>query len=182
MVISGTKRQDHRQAEEKYQLYREIVFEEVQKQFPGVIATGITLKDCIEADKWKMFSIENARQNRGAWDWQKEYPYYQNRPNRFEITLRSGNVLCALCYGQTSRHGSRVRMNLIESIPIKPSPLGRRALPVLAFAAATFAEIIGATELWVLDPDPNIENLYMKEGFDSREIYHGKRVGQRRLL
>jgi hypothetical protein len=31
-------RNDHEEVEEKYNLYREIVFEEVEKQFPGVIA------------------------------------------------------------------------------------------------------------------------------------------------
>jgi len=182
MKSNGILRKDHREAEEKYNLYREIVYEEVEKQFPSVTAKGIQLNDCTTADGWKKLALASGRINRGTWDWKKEYPYYQNRPNRFEITLWGGGILSALCYGQTSKHGSKVRMNLIESIPIKPSPLGRRALPVLAFAAATFAEIIGATELWVLDPDPNIEYLYRSEGFGEREIYHCRRVGQRRLL
>ncbi|MBB3063283.1 hypothetical protein [Microbulbifer rhizosphaerae] len=73
-------------------------------------------------------------------------------------------------------------MNLIESIPVRPTPLGMSALPILSYAAAVFADIIGADELWVLDPDPYLEKLYMNEGFSSRTIYHGKRVGQRRIL
>ncbi len=182
MKQNRVMRNDHKEVEEKYNLYREIVFEEVEKQFPGVIAKGIVFKDCVTADSWKKLPVKSGRVNRGTWDWKKEFPYYQNRPNRFEISLWRSGVLCALCYGQTSKHGSKVRMNLIESIPIKPTPLGRRALPVLGFAAATFAEIIGATELWVIDPDPEIEYLYKDEGFGDREVYHGRRIGQRRLL
>ena len=175
-------RKDHQETENRYKLYREIVFEEVETEFPGVTAKGIQIKDCITADRWKDIPAGSSRVMRGTWEWAKEYPHYRNRPNRLEITLWHSGTLCALCYGQTSRHGTRVRMNLIESIPIRPSPLGMRALPVLSFAAATFAEIIGATELWVLDPDVNIENLYKKVGFGNRKTYHGKRIGQRRLL
>jgi len=73
-------------------------------------------------------------------------------------------------------------MNLIEAIPLRPTPLGNRALPVLSFAAAAFAYYIGASEVWVLDPDPRIEALYQREGFGAREPYHGSRIGQRRIL
>jgi L-rhamnose isomerase len=73
-------------------------------------------------------------------------------------------------------------MNLIESIPVRPAPLGMRALPIISYAASVFSDIIGADELWLLDPDPSLESFYMKEGFSSRTIYHGKRVGQRRIL
>jgi hypothetical protein len=46
---------------------------------------------------------------------------------------------------------------------------------LLSFAAAVFAVIVGADELWVLDPDPYLEALYMDEGFSARTIYHGKK-------
>ena len=182
MATNKVLNKQHQEAETRYDMYRKIVFEEVSKQFPGVVAKSINKADCIAADNWKDLPENIGRSTRGSWKWEKEFPYYRNRPNRFEISLWSGNVLCALCYGQTSRHGKNVRMNLIESIPIKPSPLGRRALPVLSFAAATFAEIIGATELWVIDPVEVLEDLYKSEGFGNRETYHGRRVGQRRIL
>lgn len=175
-------RTDHRKAEERYRQYRQLVYEATMEQFPGVVAREVTLLDCLTADGWKKLNLPDGRRSRAAWDWTKELPFYRNKPNRFEISLCSGSTLCALCYGQTSRHGTRVRMNLIEAIPVRPNPLGYRALTVLSFAAAAFADVVGATEVWVLDPYPQLERLYGSEGFGPREIYHGKRVGQRRIL
>lgn len=177
-----TWRDDHIRTEEKYRFFRETTYESVMEEFPGIVAKGITIRDAFTADTWKDLDSQSARPSRGGWDWAREYPYYQKRPNRFEITLWRGGVLGALSYGQTSKHGTRVRMNLIESTPVRPTPLGMRALPILSYAAAVFADIIGADELWVLDPDPVLEGLYMQEGFGSRTFYHGKRVGQRRVL
>lgn len=176
------KRADHIRAEDKYKLIREVTYEAVMESFPDILAKEIDLKTTLTADLWKTIDETSARKNRATWDWAREYPYYQKRPNRFEISLWKGGVLCALCYGQTSKFGSKVRMNLIESTPVRPNPMGMRALPVLSFSAAVFADIVGADELWVLDPDPRLEGVYMKEGFSSRAIYHGKRVGQRRVL
>jgi len=176
------KRSEYIDAENRYQAYRELVYENTMLEFPGIEVKGIEFINCVTADNWKNLPIPSARAYRGTWEWTKEYPFYRNRPNRFEISLWFKGNLCALCYGQTSKRGTKVRMNLIESIPIRPSPLGRRALPILAFSAATFADIVGATELWVLDPDPNLEEVYMRENFGDRQIYHGRRVGQRRVL
>ncbi len=182
MVSVSSKRLDHLKAEERYKAYRELVYENTMSEFPGVTVKGIEFVDCVTADKWKNLESVSNRPYSSTWEWTKEYPFYKNRPKRFEISLWGKGILCALCYGQISKHGPSVRMNLIESIPLRPSPLGRKALPVLAFSAASFADVVGATELWVLDPDPNLERTYMKEGFGHVERYHGRRVGQRRIL
>ena len=177
----GQKRLDHLQAEERYRLFREIAYESAMEEFPSISIKGISFQDAVTADQWKHQGVSSSRTARGTWEWTKEYRYYQNRPNRFEVSLSAGQ-LGALCYGQLSKHGTRVRLNLIESTPVRPSPLGMRALPVLSVVAATFANIVGAHELWVLDPDPNIESLYRAQGFGGIETYHGRRVGQRRVL
>lgn len=77
-------------------------------------------------------------------------------------------------YGQTSVRNTKVRLDLIESILI------------IVNAAAMFAELVNASELWVIDPDPDIEGLYNKAGFGARENYHAEvgaeRIGQRMKL
>ncbi|MBB3059721.1 hypothetical protein [Microbulbifer rhizosphaerae] len=175
-------RDDHLRTEERYRALREITYEAVMEEYPEITAKDISIRDAFTADSWKHIDGDTARTRRGSWDWAREYPYYKKKPNRFEISLWRGGVLGALSYGQTSKSGTRVRMNLIESIPLRPTPLGMRALPVLSYAAAAFAHLVGADELWVLDPDPSLEGLYMQEGFGSRTYYHGKRVGQRIVL
>lgn len=173
---------DRMAAQERYRAFRQATYQYVAQQFPELSIGAISHIDAMSADHWKNISSENARKNRSTWNWASEYAAYQRIPSRFEVSVKTCGELGALCYGQPSAAGSRLRLNLIESTPIRPTPLGMRAFPVIALAAATFAEIIGATELWVLDPDPEIEGLYMGEGFGSRIYYHGKRVGQRRIL
>ncbi len=169
-MTGNLKRRDHIKAEEKYKMFREIAFESTMEEFPEIEVKGITYLDALTADRWKAFVGSESRMKRGTWDWAKEYSFYNKRPNRFEVSLWKGGILGALCYGQTSKQKAKVRMNLIESTPERPSPLGMKALPVLSYAAAVFAEIIGAEELWVLDPDISLEEVYKREGFGSRTI------------
>lgn len=178
----SARRQDHVQAENRYADIREIVFQATTRQFPGITARGITHSDTLTADSWKTASMNRSRPYVSDWNWSQEYGFYKNRPNRFELSLWRGGMLGALCFGQTSKAGTRVRMNLIESSPARPGPLGIAALPVLAYAAAIFADLIDATEIWILDPKPVLEEVYKREGFGPRSIYHGNRIGQRRLL
>ena len=181
-MTQNKRRLDHLKAEERYRNFREIAYEIAMEEFPDVEIRGITFNDAVViADNWKKYQGENSREERGDWEWVKEYPFYQNRPNRFEVSLSKG-AFAALCYGQLSKHGTRVRLKPIESTPVRPSPLGIRALPVLSVVAATFANIVGASELWVLDPHPGVQSLYREQGFGGVEIYHGRRVGQRRVL
>lgn len=179
---SNERRLDHSQAEQRYREYRKIAHEVTQEEFPGTRISGVTYSDVLEADRWKSLASSGARSIRADWYWSKEYPHYLNRPNRFELTVKRGGVLCAICLGQLSKNGTNVRMNLIESTPVRPSPLQMRALPIISFAASVFADIVGADELWVIDPKPALEDLYKEEGFGYREVYHGPRMGQRRIL
>ncbi|WP_156804575.1 hypothetical protein [Gallaecimonas xiamenensis] len=175
-------RKDHAQAESKFKKLREIAYEITMEDFPEVQVSGVSYLDALEADRWKESSREQGRPQRSSWQWSKEYPHYLTRPNRFEITVRRGGILGGICLGQLSKHGQNLRLNLIESTPLRPTPLGLRALPIISYTAAVFADIVGAKELWVIDPLPALEGLYCSEGFGSREYYHGKRVGQRRIL
>jgi hypothetical protein len=180
-MVHDRKRLDHLQAEQKYQLFREGAYEVARQEFPDIVVRGITFQDAATADSWKMLDAASARLARGTWDWTKEYSCYQKRPNRFEVSLSRGG-LAALCYGQLSKHGTRVRLNLIEATPARPFPLDTQTLPVISIVAAAFADIVGAHELWVIDPAPGIESLYRQQGFGAIEHYHGRRVGQRRIL
>lgn len=169
-------------AEERYQRLREFAYRDTMEEFRDIEVGGIRLSDVVAADLWKYADFSGARKQRSTWHWSAEFPAYQRLPQRFDIAIWRGNTLGALCYGQPSKAKGRLRLNLIESTPIRPTPLGMRAFPVIGYAAATYAELIGASELWVLDPDPNLEGAYMADGFGGRTYYHGKRVGQRRVL
>src|SRR5690606_31392661 len=103
------KRMDHIGAEEKYRTFRRLAYESTIEELPDINVKGISYPDAVNADSWKSHPANIGRSSRGSWEWHKEYPRYQNRPNRFEVSLWKGGVLCALCFGQLSKHGSRVR-------------------------------------------------------------------------
>ncbi|MBI3896771.1 MAG: hypothetical protein HY308_00575 [Gammaproteobacteria bacterium] len=174
-------RLDHQQTEDRYLRVRELVYERIMKKW-SVTAAGISFHDCVTADKWKALTGPNVRETRASWWWAEQFSVYQNQPNRFEITLSNCGQLGALCYGRTSRAGRNTRLDLIEAIPLKPSPLNTRAVPIIVQAGVMFADLVGASEIWIIDPDPKLEGLYSQEQFGGREPYHKGRIGQRRIL
>lgn len=177
------KRQSIADIRTKYAETRQLVYERVEEVFNGVCARGISLADTQRADLWKNVPQTGNRAFRSSWEWTRVYTTYQSRPSRFEISLWRAGTLCALSYGRLSRSGNRLRLDLLEATPAIPSPLGGPAMPILAFAAGVYASITGATEVWVMDPDPRLESLYKREGFGDRIRYdRGPRIGQRRIL
>ncbi|KAA1165806.1 MULTISPECIES: hypothetical protein [Pseudoalteromonas] len=58
------------------------------EKFPDIEIFGVTYLDALNADKWKKLPKQQGRLKRSSWSWAKEYPYYQRRPNRFEVTLK----------------------------------------------------------------------------------------------
>lgn len=170
-------------AQNLYGQFRDAVYDQVAERFPGIVAKSISLADARRADMWKEVDQPNQRFFRAQWEWSRTFEVYQRRPNRFEISLWRAGILGGLCYGKTSRAGSRVRLDLIESSPIRPSPLGGPFLPILAYAATSYAEIVGASEIWVMDPLTELEGVYGRVGFSGRMRYgQGSRIGQRRIL
>lgn len=180
--MSNLMCREHLQAENKYKDLRKIAYEVAMDEFSEIEISGISYLDALEADRWKKIQNEGNRLQRASWSWAKEYPFYQKRPNRFEVSVKKDGILGGICFGQLSRNGTNMRMNIIESTPIRPTPLGMRALPIISYTAAIFAKVVGADEVWVIDPLPSLENVYQSEGFGPREYYHGTRVGQRRVL
>lgn len=176
------KRLDHLSAERRYAAIREVVYQRTTEQFTNISAQAITPSTAMLADAWKQAEGPQDRPFQSNWSWQRGFMRYQREPNRFEISLWRGGALGALCLGMTSRAGSRVRLDLIGSSPARPQILGMTALPVLTYASSVFAALVGATEVWILDPYPELEGYYQSVGFSSRLPYHQGRIGQRRIL
>ncbi|MBL4799346.1 MAG: hypothetical protein JKY50_18230 [Oleispira sp.] len=72
----------------------------------------------------------------------KEYPSYKRKPNRYEVTLKKGGILGAICFGQIST-------------PIRPSVLSQRALPILSHVSAVFSQ--HPKRNYFMKPDPRTE-------------------------
>jgi len=168
----------------QYQELREAIYKEV-KQHVGrnLVIKGIDIGSARQADKWKNFPVDNGRIHRSEWSWVEAYKHYQNRPNRFELSVWAGSKLCGICYGKPSRAKTKLGLNLIESTPVRPSPLGRQAFPIISLAATFYAVAVGAEEVNVLDPvNDAVAEYYMSKGYSVKATYHGNRVALRKIL
>lgn len=83
----------HLQAENKYKDLRKIAYEVAMDEFSEIEISGISYLDALEADRWKKIQNEGNRLQRASWSWAKEYPFYQKRPNRFEVSVKKDGVL-----------------------------------------------------------------------------------------
>ena len=88
-----TQRDDHARTEEKYKKFRELVYETMLIKHPAIISKKINYRDCIAADKWEDLTSKEYRVHRGTWLLALEYKKYQNKQNRFEISLWADEVL-----------------------------------------------------------------------------------------
>ncbi|KEQ17143.1 hypothetical protein GZ78_14865 [Endozoicomonas numazuensis] len=151
-----------------------------QETWPHATIKGISRSTALLADSWKTLQGEGYRRSRAIWDWEPEFKSYQTKPKRFEMSIWSGSELCGLTYGSLSKNGSKVRMNLIEATPVRPSPLGEAVFPILSFGATVYADLVGADEIWLLDPVSGAIDYYKNQGYMAPERYCGKRIGMKK--
>ncbi|MGI9280771.1 MAG: hypothetical protein ACR2PX_14275 [Endozoicomonas sp.] len=163
-----------------YQRIREDVWSITEESWPNATVKGISLRTAEIADSWKTLQGEGYRRSRGIWDWKKSFTGYQKKPKRFEMSIWAGDELCGLTYGSVSRNGSKICMNLIEATPVKPSPLGEGVFPILSFGATAYADLLGADEIWLLDPVLGAIDYYKSQGYMAPEQYGNKRIGMKK--
>jgi hypothetical protein len=161
---------------------RDKIYELTAKEIGShVHLTRITFDTATEADNWKLLVGENIRPTQATWSWREAYHHYKSFPKRFEISVYAGNALCGICYGKTSFGKSVVRLDLIGSTPVRPSPLGMAAFPVISVAATAYATAIGAEEICILDPiNDDVVNYYMKYGYSAPTVYAKNRIALRK--
>lgn len=177
-----TSRKSYSETKEHYQQLRDKVYELTAKNIGAHVSLArITFDTATEADNWKSLTGDNIRPTQASWSWRKAYQHYKSFPKRFEIAVWAGNSLCGICYGKPSFGKSILRLDLIGSTPIRPSPLGMAAFPVISIAATAYATAIGADEICILDPvNDDVTKYYMKYGYSAPTVYAKNRIALRK--
>lgn len=159
-----------------YRLTRSIIGEHVRVE-------GINFLTAELADNWHRALPEHHRPFVASWSWSRALRRYRCEPSRFEISVWSGANLCGLALGKTSEHKKRVRLDLVESTPVRPSPLNMAVFQVISIAASFYGRAIGAEEVCLLDPvNDHVSNYYQKFGYSAPEVYFRTRIAQRKLI
>ena len=156
----------HVEAESRYESFRKLAREAISKELPygdrgNIKLTEISQRALIYSKAWA------ADINRKVdWPWAEGYKSYAFRyPNRFELATWYGSALVGLSLGRPSYAGTRLRLEFIEANP-SSNPLKGRIVPITISAAELYANIIGASELRIIDPiDKKLIEYYSSFGY-----------------
>lgn len=156
----------HAKAEDRYESFRRMAREAIHKELPysdraNIKLTQISSKALIYSKTW---STDTRRKI--SWPWAEDYKNYAFRhPNRFELATWYGNTLASLSLGKPSYAGSRLRLEFIEANP-SGTLLKGRIVPITISVAELYANIIGASELRIIDPiDKKLIEYYSSFGY-----------------
>lgn len=156
----------HAEAEKKYKEFRAIARNAVKNNLSYSDNNKIFLRDVDNQALALAKEWEKDINRIVDWSWSSGYQHYSfSRPKRFELAIWYDNKLCSLSLGRPSFHGTRLRLEFIESHP-SDNPLKGRIAPIVISTAEVYAQIIGADELRIIDPiDKNLIDYYSTFGY-----------------
>lgn len=159
-------RASHKEAEDRYESFREISRTKILESLPygdkkQIKLEGITTKALSVAKTWNSYTSRLV-----DWDWVFGYKSYSKRyPKRFELATWYGNQLASLSLGRPSYMGGHLRLDFIEALP-ENNPLKGRVVPIVISVAELYGTIIGASQLRIIDPtDVNLIKYYSSFGY-----------------
>ena len=102
-----------------------------------------------------------------AWRWRDlATDYRRNEPDRFEVAIWSGSILCGLALGKLRR--GYCSGNFLEGSPVPRHPLRGKVLPAALTALTTYAAVAVVDKrrtIRLVDLDPDMIPRYSALGF-----------------
>ncbi|MBL1260124.1 MAG: hypothetical protein COB33_012280 [Thiotrichaceae bacterium] len=155
----------HQDAEARYTKIRKAVLEISQRklatksEYSLLKLKLITAESLRESKKWM-----ESTSRRVDWDWTDGYTSFKFRyPKRFELAIWSGNELVSLTMGRPTYSGTALRLDFTEASPDKAKEL--KVIPAVLFVMITYAEILGAEQIRVMNPiNDDVKNYYKSVG------------------
>lgn len=126
--------------------------------------------DALAIEAWRDTWQRGHALGYGGWDWSGLVAPVWRRPTGFYLAVWSGETLCGLAVGRTSRRrrsGQRhtLSVHFLEGNPDTRHPLRGRIAPLALAAAESYAALIGAQRLRLIDPLPGVLRTYQRLGF-----------------
>lgn len=98
------------------------------------------------------------------WDWNFANRYTYRYPKAFDLAVWVQNKLCSLSLGRPSYKGTFMRLDFIEKAP-ENNPFSKDMLGISLLAYETYARLIGAQQLRIIDPiNEKVVRSYLSQG------------------
>ena len=114
------------------------------------------------------------------WNWDEIHRRYRNEPDRFDLCIWVGDILCGVAL--TTLSGAAATINFLEGQPSDACPLRGLRAAIAIEAAQRYAQLNGRNEIRVQPISARLENLYRDIfGFDlanprGEQAYYSKRI------
>jgi hypothetical protein len=95
----------------------------------------------------------------------------KNEPDRFEVSVWSGETLCGLAVGWTRQAFCRV--DYLEGSPDPAHPLKGSVAVIVSGAATAYATALGKDEIRLMNPIPAVVPHYQGLGFTVANLTDG---------
>lgn len=100
------------------------------------------------------------------WPWNEiAVDFRRDHPDRFEVAIWSGAVLCGLAIGRCSRSPLYCGVNYLEGSPDPAHALRGFVIGIVLAAAESYAMMLGKEEVRLFDPFPALVPIYEAFGY-----------------
>lgn len=144
-------------AEARYQNLRRLACQDAKAD---LAARGIEVElRAIDASALAAFETWQGRYV--AWPWpEMTADWRRAHPDRFELAVWRGDVLCALAIGRPSPSAAHMALYYMEGNPDPGHPLRGKVAATVITALRAYAIALGKTEMRLVEPLPEVVPFY----------------------
>lgn len=160
------KQPSHQRTDRTYAQLREQSRLKSLEKMPLNIQEAVTLDDITGRAMGQLSRWESHPDRRVMWSWQHWASRYAAiYPKRFELAIWFHSKLCSVSLGRPTWSAGKLRLDFIESSPEK-TPLTGQTVKLTVLVAETYADIIGAEQIRIMNPVNNkVRSHYEAMGF-----------------
>lgn len=152
-----------------YEQLRKEVYVHTETIDPQFKCLEISHSDAIKADTWQ--TINHTRE-RSQWSWLHAYKCYNSKSSfkRFDLCIKNGSNLVGLAYGMPTKSKGKLKIDIIESTPVKKDKLNCSIFEIISTGSQAYAALLGANEIRLMNPlNEELSKFYSRFGYERVE-------------
>ncbi len=152
-----------------YERLRKEIYKHTESIHPQFKCYEIKHSDATIADTWR--SVNHTKE-RSQWSWKYAYQCYNSKSSfkRFDLCIKNGAHPIGLAYGMPTKSKGKLKIDIIESTPIKEHKLNNSVFEIISTGAQAYAALLGANEIRIMNPlNEALSNFYNRFGYERVE-------------